>query len=94
MTTIKIETEVKKETHELALALGKVIVKIKEKLSDGFQPGDDISEIIGVVTSELIPAVAGAEKIPSEAAADPVMFAKTIAISLVAEVVPALLEKK
>lgn len=63
---VKIEVMVPKETHELKVALVKVVTAIKAALADGWQPGVDVPVIVAEALDALPPAVAGMEKIPTE----------------------------
>lgn len=70
MPKVKVEVEVSKEAHELAVGSKKVILGIKEALKDGWQPGQDLPVVLNAVLMDLVPAVQGVEKLGDEAKED------------------------
>jgi hypothetical protein len=61
-----VQLEVSKETHELAVGLGKVVDAVKGALADGWQAGTDLPVVLTTVIADLIPAIQGVEKLKEE----------------------------
>ena len=60
---IKVESEVTKEAHELALAICNVVRAVKISMKDGFQAGSDLPMIITAAITQLPPAIDGLDKL-------------------------------
>lgn len=67
MQTVQVTISASKETHELAVGLGKLIKAIKTATVDGFQVGQDLPVIISSAITDLVPALEGATLISEEA---------------------------
>lgn len=67
MAKLTVEVEVSKEAYELMDGIKKVVESVKKALADGWQPGQDVPTILMESLTALVPAVAGAESIGSEA---------------------------
>ncbi len=78
MATLNREIEVSKELVELGEGIANFLKTVKGALDDGFQPGDDVSEIIGSLLRDLIPALQGVEDIDDELKENPQAFANAI----------------
>lgn len=70
MDTVKVELEVAKETYEIGQAVSALLKNAKEALKDGFQPGQDLPEIITKSLNDLFVGISGIEKISGEAKED------------------------
>ena len=67
MEKLKVELEVTKEAHELAMGVLELIKAVKKSLDDGFQPGQDIPVIAMEAFQKMLPAVEGVSKLGEEA---------------------------
>jgi hypothetical protein len=61
----KIEITVAPETHDVGLALAKMVKEAKKAAADGFQPAD-IATVATGCFAELMTAVQGVTEIPAE----------------------------
>lgn len=72
MNTVKVEFEAPKETHELGLAIAKLMKNYKAAVADGFQVGQDIPAILMGSFNEVMAGIDGVDKVGAEFKADPV----------------------
>jgi len=80
MEKTKYEIDLPKESLELAQGIEKFVKSLHLALSDGFQVGQDLPIIVSSAIADMIPALAGSEKIGEELKADPVAVAQAFAI--------------
>lgn len=80
---IKKEVMLPKETSELADALVKLLAGVKGALADGFQPGQDIPEVIMLAVHELGAAMVGIDKVPGEIAEKKAAASKALALAAI-----------
>lgn len=89
---LKVESEVSKEAHELALAVCNVVRAVKAAMADGFQAGTDLPLIITAAITQLPPAIEGLDKIIDEAKESPLALAKAVSLPVL-DLVEDLLKK-
>jgi hypothetical protein len=75
---VEYKTMYPKEVHELGLFVGKILEATGKALEDGFQPGDDLPQIIASPLTELMLAVQGLKELPAEFKEAPVTAAMGI----------------
>lgn len=66
MSQIEVSVPVAKEAYELGLGISDFVQAVKTAVADGWQPGQDIPAILVAAFEKLVPAVQGADQIPSE----------------------------
>lgn len=76
MAKMKIETEVSKESYELGQGIVGFVASVKEALSDGWQLGEDLPEVVQSAMQHLVPALNGASELDDEAREDVAAFIK------------------
>ena len=64
---VKVEVDVSKESYELMAGVAGFVGVVMQCLKDGWQPGQDLPAMLAGAMANLIPAVAGVEKLPAEA---------------------------
>ena len=70
-----------KEMVELGEGLADFVGAVIVSLSDGWQPGKDITAIIGSAIQDLVPALQGVDEI-SEELEDPQTFSNSVYVGL------------
>lgn len=75
-----VEVQVTKEAYELAEGLKQIVMAIQEATTDGWQTTQDLPVIITKAITNLVPAIAGAEKISEEAKEELEAFATGLMI--------------
>lgn len=86
---MEVTVKVSKETYELGDAVAALVRDVKAQLADGWQPIGDSLSISTAVLKDLVPGLAGVDKVKEEMA-DKEVFATTCAV-VGAKVVAALL---
>ena len=81
MSTIKVEVEVSKETHEACAGIVAMLVAVKEAKKDGWQAGQDLPKIAMVAFGQMA-AIEGVDLIDDEMREDPVAFARALALGI------------
>jgi len=76
MEKVEVKVSVAKEAHELAEAVKKLIIAVKEAVKDGFQPGMDIPVILAPNLPALLAGVDGLDKLGDELKEDKAAFLK------------------
>lgn len=74
---------VPKETDELGQALVKLVAGFKKSLADGFQPAQDVPEIVMLAVKELGAAIAGLDQVPAEIAEKKAAAMKALALAAI-----------
>lgn len=69
-----ISVEVSKEAHELMSGFIEVVKASRKALADGFQPGQDVPEILIKAVGQLPAMVGGLDQLPAEAKEDLAAF--------------------
>lgn len=81
MEKLKLEVEVAKETYELGKGLDGIVGAVQKALADGWQPGQDVPQILMEAMGALVPAIQGVDKISAETS-DPQAFADAVYMGL------------
>lgn len=78
MATLDVTVKCSKETLELGLGLAAFLGHVKAAVADGWQLGSDLPAVIGAALGDLVPAIAGLEKVKDELAEDKIAFANAV----------------
>lgn len=76
-----ISVQVQKEAYELGQGVAKFVGDLKQALSDGWQPGQDLPAILQATMADLIPAIQGVEKLGPELKENSKAFVNSFALS-------------
>ena len=76
---MEVKVEVSKETWELGQGVAALVADVKAQVADGWQPVGDSVAIATATVKDLVPALAGVEKIKDELQ-DKAVFAQTAAL--------------
>ena len=80
--TLKVESEVTKETYEVCDALAEVVKNTKQALADGFQPGQDIPAVVLGSFNKFAAGLDGFMKMPAEAKGNTPAFIQGVGVGL------------
>lgn len=74
MEKVQVQLELPKEAYELFDGTYKIVESIKRALADGWQPGQDLPQIVTESLMQLPPMITGFDQLPVEFKEDPAMF--------------------
>jgi len=81
MSRTSITTEVNTEAHLFGEALANFVGTIDKALEDGWQPGEDLPQILSAALTELAPQVSKFEALKGEFKTDTLYAAKAVNLS-------------
>lgn len=82
MNTVEVKFDAPKETHELGVAVAKLMANYKTAVADGFQVGQDVPAILMGSFNEIMAGIDGIDKSPEEFKNDPVKAAMGMLVPL------------
>jgi len=77
---VEVKVNVSKEAYELMLGIAGFCGAVKQALSDGWQPTQDLPAVMTAAIAHLVPTLEGIVNLPAEAVSETPEFAKALAI--------------
>lgn len=81
METVEVPVKVAKESYELGLALGKIVIGVKSSLKDGFQSSDLPVILAALMSKDVVDGLMGVEKIGAEIKDDKAAFINAVVVA-------------
>lgn len=79
---MEVSVKVTKEAYELSVGLKKFVLDVKQALSDGWQPGQDLPVVMQAAVMDLVPAVQGLESLGAEQKEDLEAFVTALSLPM------------
>lgn len=90
--TQTVQVEVAKESYELANGIAQFLATLKEAISDGWDTGEDMPDVLQSAVKNLFPALEGVTGIADEWKLNPAGCYKAISVGLVDVIMAAIAE--